>query len=1073
MSNRMMLSKINEKIANIQDNENSIVVLKGIPLEIVDAENAEKISLEKIASNKAAYLFMNVIGKRKFITYEEFLMLNSFIIDQYKDIYVLNNNIYMEQYPINAYFSDEVKKGLLTHFAESEDDEDDESYIGDIAEYISLYNGFKEYNGYLLGAYCDEKLLLSTKIKNINIFDDKDFKIEISSDDNGDFVDIIEEADYIAVVKHIFEQPDELKVRITNYSGYTNRLKEHLKLLAYYWQDWTDIYYIKPQTVKNDFEHRKEYTDLLKLYWGYDEFRSLPIYDMGKLENGEKDVVYVSQENIISNLVQEVENCADDSKDFRDVFVTAPTGAGKSVIFQIPAIYLAEKYNLLTIVISPLIGLMNDQVKNLEVKNYRYAKTINSDISPIIKQDIIEKVAASQYHILYISPETLLSRSDVEQLIGDRTIGMIVIDEAHIVTTWGKQFRPDYWYLGDHIKKLRKKQLKNKGRSFVIATFTATAIYHGIEDMYTETINSLHMLQPITYLGYVKRKDINIVIDRSKKEKGERSEYEFDKFEQLEKVIKRAIVTNKKTLIYFPTVALISRFYEFLRARKMISRVAMYHGSLPKDQKLENYEAFLAKDKLIMLATKAFGMGIDIDDIELVVHFAPTGNVCDYVQEIGRAARRKDLEGEAYYHYNTKDFKHINRLHGLSAIQRYQLIEVIKKIDGLYRSSIQKDSNGRYTRKRNAMLLDAENFTYIFGTPVSDEGDNINKVKTALLIIQRDFESKIGFSPINVRPIPLFSIGFFKIERSIQNGILRKYPGCLEEIDEEKNICRVYLDKIWRKSYTNYSFPQFKYMLYSNDSELSFTQDFTIYPALCVSVDFCDDYKCVFDEIWETIKNFIHKKVLSSEHTAVDEIADILTETCKVGKYKAKAICEVVIASMDSYRKNFAKSTAPIATEKTTTAGFIKYQFNVAVNSYFQWVETGFKRIISDTDNGELYLINDNGNKTKEYSVILGILEALDVLSFKMLGGANSQLYIYINQIQSLENILSAPYNYKNRLLDMVTERHLISVEMLTYIYEGNFTNEDIWNIIEDYFLGIIPEKVKRSCLKKKPDILI
>ena len=90
--------------------------------------------------------------------------------------------------------------------------------------------------------------------------------------------------------------------------------------------------------------------------------------------------------------------------------------------------------------------------------------------------------------------------------------------------------------------------------------------------------------------------------------------------------------------------------------------VAIYYGSLAKDVKEENYEQFLNKDKLIMLATKAFGMGIDIDDIEIVAHFAPTGNVCDYVQEIGRAARRNDLKGEALYRYNTKDFKHINIL---------------------------------------------------------------------------------------------------------------------------------------------------------------------------------------------------------------------------------------------------------------------------------------------------------------------------------------------------------------------------------------------------------------------------
>ena len=94
------------------------------------------------------------------------------------------------------------------------------------------------------------------------------------------------------------------------------------------------------------------------------------------------------------------------------------------------------------------------------------------------------------------------------------------------------------------------------------------------------------------------------------------------------------------------------------------------------------------------------------------------------------------------------------------------------------------------TRKRNAMLLDAENFTYIFGNSINDEEDNVNKVKTALLIIQKDFEAKVGFSPINVRPIPLFSMGFFAIDLKNQKKLLRKYPDCLEQIEESKNICR-------------------------------------------------------------------------------------------------------------------------------------------------------------------------------------------------------------------------------------------------------------------------------------------
>lgn len=116
--------------------------------------------------------------------------------------------------------------------------------------------------------------------------------------------------------------------------------------------------------------------------------------------------------------------------------------------------------------------------------------------------------------------------------------------------------------------------------------------------MYTETINSLHMLNPITYLGYIKRNDIQIVIDKNKKMRGERSEYELDKFEEIEKLIFRARITNKKTLIYFPTVGLINRCYEYLKSKREVEMVAIYYGSLAKDVKEENYEQFLNKDKL-------------------------------------------------------------------------------------------------------------------------------------------------------------------------------------------------------------------------------------------------------------------------------------------------------------------------------------------------------------------------------------------------------------------------------------------------------------------------------------------
>lgn len=1066
MENTMIKGKVLDIIKENEE-DNILFVLKGISFNDIEFNNNE-IDYYSLVNNKIGY-FMSIYGKRNIVTYEEFILLADFAIAQYKRVIIINNNLYMTIYPVDDYFKTEVRSGLIKHFEESSEDDSD-AYIGDIGEYINIFIGLKEYDGRLMGSYNNPASITDAKVYKINVFDEKYRDVQVVNNITDIINDIDEECDYVNLVSCFSSKDIKLNIRLSNYTGDTNILKEHLALFNYYYGDNSSINIVQESTVFEDFEHRNEYTDILKKYWGYDEFRDVSVYNMMELEKGNKEVVKVSQENIVSNIVTQVENCIE-NKSFRDVFVTAPTGAGKSVMFQVPAIYFAEKYDVLTIVISPLIGLMNDQVKQLEDIQYKHAKTINSDISPIIKQEIIGKVSEGEYHILYISPETLLSRSDVEQLIGNRTIGMIVIDEAHIVTTWGKQFRPDYWYLGDYIRKLRKKQIETKKQSFLIATFTATAIYHGFEDMYKETVNSLHMRNPITYLGYIKRNDIDIVIDKVKKLDNKRYEYELDKFVEIENLLHRAMVTNKKTLVYFPTVALIDRCYEYLRNKKEVDNVAIYYGTLSKDKKQENYEDFYNRKKLLMLATKAFGMGIDIKDIEIVAHFAPTGNVCDYVQEIGRAARREDLRGEACYHYHTGDFKHINRLHGLSTIQQYQLVKVIEKIVELYRRSLQSDNEHNFTKKRNAMLLDAENFSYIFGTPISDEDTNINKVKTALLLIQKDFEIKTGFSPLHVRPIPLFSVGFFEIQPEIQNKLKKKYPNALVEINEHKHICKVFLNSIWSKSYNNHSFPQFKYLVYGKKDECDFIQKYPMVPALMVSVNFVDDYNGIFKSVWGGVKNIVFNSVQINSFITVCELVDMLHKSCNINKYKAQSICETIIASMDLYRRNFARTTMPIARTIIMKNGSIKYQFNVVANSYFEWVERGIRKIQEDTRSGKLYITNDGGSKIKEYSTILGILEVIDCLSFEMLGGANSQLYIYINQLRPLQNILNAPYRYKNRMLENVSDRHLLSVKMLTYLYEGDFSSDEIWEIIEEYFLGRIPEDVIKACHKEKPDM--
>ncbi len=832
-----MKKYIKNIIESYRDEPETIIVLKGIDIKLL-RENFT-VDIEQVIENKFKYFSNIVQSGRKVIIYDEYLALYNFILTQYKKIVILKNNIFINYYPFQVKLSEQQLTYLMNHY--DDEKEGDKYEIGDITELTYIYGNIKLINGNYYISYnnivSNEKEQLFDIFKSDNSSINREERNYINS-----CYEIIDEEDYLNMLDDImYHNKTDIYILENNTKLSNIPIEDKIKILKYIWQSNINIKIINLVQLKKESKCRKEFSDILKKYWGYDKFRRIKVYNLNKLNHNKKSVEEISQNNIITNIVEETEKCMQ-KKDYRDIFVTAPTGSGKSLIFQIPAIYLAEKYELFTIVISPLIGLMKDQVYNLELHNYNYARTINSDISPIKKQEIIDDIADKKCNILYISPESLLSKSDLEQIIGDRILGLLVVDEAHIVTTWGKQFRPDYWYLGDHLSKLKKSQLKKRKMGFVIATFTATAIYGGIENMYEETIESLKMLDPITYLGYVKREDIDINIKKAETVTG-KTEYELNKFEQLINKMIMEITYNKKILIYFPTVALLNRFYEYCSYKNLDKYVSIYHGQLSAYEKEENYEKFLYNETLVMLATKAFGMGIDIDDIQVVAHFAPTGNVCDYVQEIGRAARKPGLTGEAYYVFMKGDFKHINRLHGLSTIKDYQLVELISKVYELYQENLKNIHGKKLTKKRNEMLVDAENFAHIFENPFYNEDDGINKVKTAMLLIQKDFERIYSFSPFVVRPIPLFELGYFQIDPITQKNLKTKYGSILDEVDSLNNICSVNLKKIWEYSfYAEFSFPKFKYMIYTRDPKFNFEYKDIMKPAIRIEINFQDNY---------------------------------------------------------------------------------------------------------------------------------------------------------------------------------------------------------------------------------------
>ncbi|MBP6282027.1 MAG: DEAD/DEAH box helicase [Leptotrichiaceae bacterium] len=1055
----MILSS--EQINQIQimnkDNNNSLLVLKGIKVEDIIPIN---IDLKALVSNKFKYFSDIMINNRNVVSIEEYILLSEFFNSQFQKINFLEYNLYFNYYPLNLNLNTSEIENLL-NFYDDESKEEKEEFES-IRFMTEIYGNIEKIDEKLYCVYSD--IEANEKFTFQKLFpENENFAISSVKKVNplSRTYQIFDEYSYIEFLENWLENKGETffldpKVNLKENIAFLNKISLLIKNSI----NDNSVFINEDINTQNINRKFPEIYEILREYWNYDSFRSIKLYNQEKLDEKIKETYEISQEDVINTILLETEKALA-QQPFKDVFVTAPTGAGKSVMFQIPGIYLGKR-DFITIVISPLIGLMEDQVKNLEMKNYSGARTINSDISPLKREEIQQDIFEGKCNILYISPETLLSKSDIQQLIGNRKIGLFVIDEAHIVTTWGKQFRPDYWYLGDRLTKIKKEHHEKYGHYFVTATFTATSIYGGLENMFKETKQSLNMIAPHVFLGYLKRNDLTINVKQVEKKTG-RTEYQTDKFDSLIDKINLALFKKKKILIYFPTVALINGFFDYCKNHNLENFVTKYNGQMSKFDKKESYEDFLSSRKLVMLATKAFGMGIDINDIEIITHFAPTGNVCDYVQEIGRAARRYDLSGEAQYDFMSNDFKFINRFHGMSTIKPYQLISVMKKIIDIYNNK--SNDAQTFTKKKNALLIDAENFSHIFDNPFIDESDAINKVKTALLIIQKDYELKFGYSPFNVKPIPLFAVGYFVINKLNQNYIKNKYGDYVREVNEEKSICSVNLERIWDKHYNNYSFPKFKYLLYSKDEELTSDLKDMLTPVISIDITFKDNFDLFSSNLFSIIESIFYGFAKSGKFYKSEEIENDLLKHLNEKQYKIQAFVEILLSSMQIYQRDFStRLSGKVIKNRSLNNGNSNFSFESAVEEYFMWLKSIIKNTRSNMNDNTYYLINDmSNNKTKELFHVLGVYEILELISFKALGGSNSQIYIYINQLKPIQNAVRKPYSYNNRLLSLVDIRHKLSVEMLNHMFTSNFTSKEIWNILEDYFLGIIPENIREK----------
>ncbi|AYF55171.1 ATP-dependent DNA helicase RecQ [Clostridium novyi] len=1063
--NDIYLKAINEVFDNISNEKNVCLFFKGFNAEFFSALSSIKtnrisnsvylnhnhsINLQLLEKNKNLLLikFLQQTEGISWGYYEELIALCNTWNDIEKQenikIIVVNNNLFNNSYPLTL---DEKLQKRLANYVNNEEKEDLElevlmNYYSDVIIHSDRTYGI---------VYKDS----NTSFTKVNIY--KEEEPVISTDDNA--------SSNIVTQLNLFEIKARLqngeKIEELNFVINNKQEARNLYSFVYIMNELNVKYSItfKDRFSSEDNIDDNKYLSILKKYWGKDkEFRKINFY---KNPDESNEVIEISQGHIISYIINQINIAIDNKENFRDVFITAPTGSGKSLLFQIPAIYSAteSKIKAVTIVITPLIALMRDQVEQLKEKmGIEFATFLNSEISFEEKESRIRKIKNGEISIVYMSPELLLG-SSLENIIGSRTIALLVVDEAHIVTTWGRDFRADYWFLGTYIEKIRR----NKEKKFPIVCLTATAVYMGSEDTVNDTITTLSLNTPKIYLGNVRRNNINFDINfiERKSIKGGFEEFKLSKTH--ERII-QLITKKRKSIVYCPFTTHIQQISDLIES-KVKNKIGIYYGAYDKIKKIESQKKFKNGDNKIMLCTKAFGMGIDIRDIETVYHYAPTGNLSDYVQEIGRVARDENIKGCAATDFTESDLKYVRMLSSLSSIKQYQLKEVLRKLYNIYKEK----------RKRN-ILISPETFSYLFGN------NNLeNRVKTSLLLLEKDLNRH--FNVLIVRPKSMFTKNFVNVPFEVKDIFIKKYgkyskeikentkriiPGCYRngdiEISNTGTIYEVNMSELWENNFSNLTFPDFKRRFFNGELFELDNDKCKLSPRVHLIITYRKDY----EECKILLKDYCNK--LSSIFSYFKHQNKFFTKTEFKKVFKSKfydtfatqdlsdIILNMFIADIsENIGFNQNKDKYRFIQQRKSQTNDMELEYRIMNNNYSTFGNYLIRQITQCVPKGSdnihsSYIAICRGEHKTDMLQLSILLELFGLATYEVIGGKNIEIFVRINdplKIKKLSNV-----NYRNNILTQIEDKRRKSQDILQKFMSSKLSDEERWDVIENYFLG-------------------
>ena len=1073
---------------------------------LVDTNISDKInvlSFDKKTRKNLEIAFLNMDEDDSvWVTYEEYSLIRTRVNEAIKDdgleVVVLKNNIYPDYYPLPFTISEElyteIRKVLNEDITIKESEE--------CKRFIKVYNTLVSIDGNYYSSFYNYEYDKETNITVKEFFESKaliedsniqpDYNIFL----NDDIYNYLRDLEYI-----IETGPSIIGVK----SSFGSVSKYMESSLQTYCAD-NNIRLVNSQEPLPEDKLLED--ELIKVarndigIEGFSSFRKIKFY---KNPDIDKEIVELSQGQIIQEIIHQAENSYDESKghSFRDIFITASTGAGKSVMFQVPAVYLAKKYKKLTIIIEPVKALMQDQKEKLNKTGYMHVEAFNSDlITQVEKENVLKKIKNGDVDLLYLSPETLLSYS-IETIIGDREIGLMIIDEAHIVTTWGVGFRPDYWYLGSYINRLRNQiqtsiGMKRKVYNFPICAFTATAINGGIDDSVSDTIISLYMENPIKYIGYVRRDDIKFDISVNEdKTKLSKPDYEAAKTKALNNRIEGWLNNNEKTIVYFPYATFVRDAAKGLKGFAGIltdKRIGTYTGRNINESsrecfnsdKRQMFENFRTGVNTIMFATKAFGMGVDVNDVKNVYHYAVTGNLCDYVQEIGRAARAPSILGTAITDNFKGDFQFMKALFGMSQIKHYQINKVLEGIYNIHKSK----------GSVRSFLISPESFTYIFnGKGVKDEDKCINKLKTCLLMLEKDFYDKYNFKVIISRPRSVFTKAYVCVAREHEIDVKSsKYGGYFKFIEKGRDheaqgkglnisdigdIYEIDLKGIWEQFYPDLSFPHFKYLYfnveYSSNTDASIMPEirpfFSTRQKLNIEVrrgKCLSDLRNLILEDFEHIADVIYENFGKSYFTA-DDVVKLISK--RFGESNGRVIANSLFELVDP-NNNCVKCR--------TNESIGKLSYSLSNGNFKEYMrkcitKSSIIRNITNISGVSSYSSYLRLKADDSSTIALKLLSIFNYINYEVIGGEEPEIFIRLNDPDKVRDIVTGNIYYLNNYVERARKKHSRDIDILSYFFLNLNNDEERWNYIEDYFLGndVICDHKQYTTLQQKMSKLI